>query len=101
MREPEIAADRTCAACADDMHRIGLEVVSFTIKEVRDRNAPPALNLGRMLSLLSWTTREQREPRNMMELLLALTRSMRSRTFSTALTTMKDGGRWHGLMPAT
>ena len=38
MKEPEMVGDRMRATCADDMSKMGLEVVSFTIKEVRDKN---------------------------------------------------------------
>jgi len=38
VKEPEMVADRMRATCADDMNKMGLEVVSFTIKEVRDKN---------------------------------------------------------------
>jgi flotillin len=38
VKQPEMVADRMRATCADDMNKMGLEVVSFTIKEVRDKN---------------------------------------------------------------
>src|SRR5437588_10002740 len=38
VKQPEMVADRMRATCADDMNKMGLEVVSFTIKEVRDSN---------------------------------------------------------------
>jgi flotillin len=38
VKEPEMVADRMRATCADDMSKMGLTVVSFTIKEVRDKN---------------------------------------------------------------
>src|SRR5712691_5396515 len=38
VKEPEMVADRMRSTCADDMNKMGLEVVSFTIKEVRDKN---------------------------------------------------------------
>src|SRR5438045_7771069 len=38
VKEPEMVAERMRATCAADMNRMGLEVVSFTIKEVRDKN---------------------------------------------------------------
>jgi flotillin len=38
VKEPEMVADRMRSTCADDMSKMGLEVVSFTIKEVRDKN---------------------------------------------------------------
>src|SRR6516164_3175736 len=38
VKEPEMVSDRMRATCADDMNKMGLEVISFTIKEVRDKN---------------------------------------------------------------
>ena len=38
VKEPEMVGDRMRATCADDMSKMGLEVISFTIKEVRDKN---------------------------------------------------------------
>src|SRR5512137_1092343 len=38
VKEPEMVADRMRSTCADDMGKMGLEVISFTIKEVRDKN---------------------------------------------------------------
>ncbi len=38
VKEPEMVGDRMRATCAADMSKMGLEVVSFTIKEVRDKN---------------------------------------------------------------
>ncbi len=46
VKQPEMVADRMRATCADDMNKMGLEVVSFTIKEVRDKNDYIA-NMGR------------------------------------------------------
>jgi flotillin len=46
VKEPEMVADRMRATCADDMNKMGLEVISFTIKEVRDKNEYIA-NMGR------------------------------------------------------
>src|SRR5262245_29582465 len=37
VKEPEMVGDRTRATCASDMSKMGLEVISFTIKEVRDK----------------------------------------------------------------
>src|SRR6266699_2251246 len=37
VKEPEMVGDRMRATCADDLHKMGLEVISFTIKEVRDK----------------------------------------------------------------
>src|SRR5271168_994471 len=38
VKEPEMVGDRMRSTCADDMNKMGLEVISFTIKEVRDKN---------------------------------------------------------------
>jgi flotillin len=38
VKQPEMVADRMRSTCADDMDKMGLEVVSFTIKEVKDGN---------------------------------------------------------------
>src|SRR3989442_1381463 len=38
VKEPEMGAERMRSTCAEDMNKMGLEVVSFTIKEVRDKN---------------------------------------------------------------
>src|SRR5207237_129407 len=38
VKQPEMVADRMRSTCADDMSKMGLEVISFTIKEVRDKN---------------------------------------------------------------
>src|SRR5205085_8714287 len=38
--------DRMRGTCSDDLNKMGLEVVSFTIKEVRDKNEYIA-NMGR------------------------------------------------------
>src|SRR6266516_1292912 len=46
VKEPEMVADRMRSNVADDMSKMGLEVVSFTIKEVRDKNEYIA-NMGR------------------------------------------------------
>jgi flotillin len=46
VKEPEMVADRMRGTCADDMSKMGLDVVSFTIKEVRDKNEY-ILNMGR------------------------------------------------------
>jgi flotillin len=46
VKQPEMVADRMRSTCADDMNKMGLEVVSFTIKEVKDRNDYIA-NMGR------------------------------------------------------
>jgi flotillin len=46
VKEPEMVADRMRSTCADDMNKMGLEVVSFTLKEVRDKNEY-ITNMGR------------------------------------------------------
>ena len=46
VKQPEMVADRMRGTCADDMNKMGLEVVSFTIKEVRDKN-DYITNMGR------------------------------------------------------
>jgi flotillin len=38
VKEPEMVGDRMRGTCADDLSKMGLEVISFTIKEVRDKN---------------------------------------------------------------
>jgi flotillin len=46
VKQPEMVADRMRSTCAEDMTKMGLEVVSFTIKEVRDKNEY-ITNMGR------------------------------------------------------
>ena len=46
VKEPEMVAERMRATCAADMSKMGLEVISFTIKEVRDKNEY-ITNMGR------------------------------------------------------
>jgi flotillin len=46
VKQPEMVADRMRGTCADDMNKMGLEVISFTIKEVRDKNEYIS-NMGR------------------------------------------------------
>src|ERR1700709_1686272 len=46
VKEPEMVADRIRSTCMDDMSKMGLEVISFTIKEVRDKNEY-ITNMGR------------------------------------------------------
>jgi flotillin len=46
VKEPEMVGDRVRATCADDMTKMGLEVISFTIKEIRDKNEY-ITNMGR------------------------------------------------------
>src|SRR5438876_3304768 len=38
VKQPEMVSDRMRSTCAEDMNKMGLEVISFTIKEVRDKN---------------------------------------------------------------
>ncbi|MFN8590453.1 MAG: SPFH domain-containing protein [Thermomicrobiales bacterium] len=46
VKEPEMVADRMRANVAEDMSKMGLEVISFTIREVSDNNEY-ILNMGR------------------------------------------------------
>ncbi len=46
VKEPEMVGERVRATCADDMNKMGLEVISFTIKEIRDKNEY-IVNMGR------------------------------------------------------
>ena len=46
VKEPEMVAERMRSTCAEDMSKMGLEVISFTIKEVRDKNEY-ITNMGR------------------------------------------------------
>src|SRR3954466_10172960 len=46
VKEPEMVADRMRSTCADDMSKMGLDVISFTIKEVKDKNEY-IVNMGR------------------------------------------------------
>src|SRR5579862_5925633 len=46
VKQPEMVADRMRSTCADDISKMGLEVISFTIKEVRDKNEY-IVNMGR------------------------------------------------------
>jgi flotillin len=46
VKQPEMVGDRMRSTCADDMNKMGLEVISFTIKEVRDKNEY-ITNMGR------------------------------------------------------
>jgi flotillin len=46
VKQPEMVSDRMRSTCAEDMNKMGLEVISFTIKEVRDKNEYIA-NMGR------------------------------------------------------
>jgi flotillin len=46
VKEPEMVGDRMRSTCADDLSKMGLDVVSFTIKEVRDKS-DYITNMGR------------------------------------------------------
>src|SRR5580658_8962302 len=46
VKEPEMVGGQMRSTCAGDMNKMGLEVISFTIKEVRDKNEYIA-NMGR------------------------------------------------------
>jgi flotillin len=46
VKEPEMVAEKVRSQVADDMSKMGLEVISFTIKEVRDDNEY-ILNMGK------------------------------------------------------
>src|SRR6184192_3378708 len=46
VKQPEMVGERMRSTCAEDITKMGLEVVSFTIKEVKDKNEYIA-NMGR------------------------------------------------------
>jgi flotillin len=46
VKEPEMVGDRMRSTCATDLNKMGLEVISFTIKEVRDKS-DYITNMGR------------------------------------------------------
>jgi len=46
VKEPEMVGERMRTTCAGDMSKMGLDVISFTIKEVRDKNEYIS-NMGR------------------------------------------------------
>ena len=46
VKEPEMVSGKMRSTCAEDLSKMGLEVVSFTIKEVRDQNEYIS-NMGR------------------------------------------------------
>jgi flotillin len=46
VKAPEMVGERMRSTCADDMTKMGLEVISFTIREVRDKNEYIS-NMGR------------------------------------------------------
>ncbi len=46
VKEPEMVGERMRDTCANDLTKMGLEVISFTIKEIRDKN-DYIINMGR------------------------------------------------------
>src|SRR5438552_6539494 len=46
VKEPEMVADKVRSTCAEDLNKMGLEVISFTIREVLDQNEYIA-NMGK------------------------------------------------------
>src|SRR6202162_2558898 len=46
VKEPEMIGERMRSTCADDLNKMGLMVISFTLKEVRDKNEY-IINMGR------------------------------------------------------
>ncbi len=46
VKQPEMVGDRVRSTCIEELSKMGLEVVSFTIKEVRDQN-DYIVNMGR------------------------------------------------------
>jgi flotillin len=38
VKEPDMVSDKVRSTCAEDLNKMGLEVISFTIREVRDQN---------------------------------------------------------------
>ena len=46
VKEPEMVGERMRSTCAEEVSKMGLEVISFTIKEVRDKNEYIS-NMGR------------------------------------------------------
>ena len=46
VKQPEMVGDRMRSTCSEELSKMGLEVVSFTIKEVRDQN-DYIVNMGR------------------------------------------------------
>ncbi|HEY4087442.1 MAG TPA: SPFH domain-containing protein [Bryobacteraceae bacterium] len=46
VKQPEMVGERMRSTCADDLNKMGLDVISFTIKEVRDKNEY-ITNMGR------------------------------------------------------
>jgi flotillin len=46
VKKPEMVGEHVRSTCADDLNKMGLDVISFTIKEVRDKNEY-ITNMGR------------------------------------------------------
>jgi len=46
VKEPEMVSERMRSTCAEDLSKMGLEVISFTIKDVKDKNEY-IMNMGR------------------------------------------------------
>src|SRR5690349_17586334 len=46
VKQPEMVGGRMRSTCADDMNKMGLDVISFTIKDVKDKNEYIS-NMGR------------------------------------------------------
>src|SRR6202034_2795266 len=46
VKEPEMIGERMRSTCADDLNKMGLMVISFTLKEVRDKNEY-IINMGK------------------------------------------------------
>lgn len=46
VKEPEMVGEKMRCTCAEDLNKMGLDVISFTIKEVRDQNEY-ITNMGR------------------------------------------------------
>src|SRR5579871_4058057 len=46
VKKPEMVGEHVRSTCADDLNKMGLDVISFTIKEVRDKNEYIS-NMGR------------------------------------------------------
>ncbi len=46
VKEPEMVSDKVRTTCAEDLNKMGLELISFTIREVRDQNEYIA-NMGK------------------------------------------------------
>src|SRR5258708_27005018 len=46
VKQPEMVAERMRSTCIEDVNKMGLDIISFTIKEVRDKNEY-ITNIGR------------------------------------------------------